>query len=143
MQPEPVFSTKQIWLICRRGAPVLVALGVGSLLLGCGNVLYSYRANGAASTLEQAQKAGAERTALYEYTLASEYLRKAMSEASEADYGDACELAQQADGYAELALKKARWRQGTPRDAVQTLEATPPNAATMPSSGSSTGGVHR
>lgn len=133
MHPESALFNKQIWLNRRCGAVTLVVLGLGLLLPGCGNVVYTYRANGAASTLEAARQAGAEQTALYEYTLASEHLKKAMSEASEADYGDASELARLADEYATLALKMAHLRQSAPRvPAAATLTAEPdlPSAAT-------------
>lgn len=87
-----------------------VAACVLWLASGCGNVLYTIDANRAASKLEEAKQAGAERTALYEYTLAQAHLTKAMSEASEADYGDAYELARRANEYAEQAVSKARLR---------------------------------
>jgi hypothetical protein len=79
-------------------------------LTGCGNALYTYRANNASEKLEEARKAGAEQRALYEYTLAQEHLRKAMTEASEADYGDAYDLAGLADDYAQRAIDKAKNR---------------------------------
>jgi coproporphyrinogen III oxidase-like Fe-S oxidoreductase len=75
-----------------------------------GNVIYALEAQSASSKLEEARQAGAEKTALYEYTLAQEHLSKAMSEASEASYGDAYELAQLADQFAEQATLRARIR---------------------------------
>ena len=97
------------------------------LASGCGNVLYTMDANRAASKLEEAKQAGAERTALYEYTLAQAHLTKAMSEASEADYGDAYELARRANAYAELAVTKARLRLRT-RSSSSTPELSAPPA---------------
>jgi hypothetical protein len=102
---------------------VLGWFAVSALLPGCGNVLYAYRANSASIKLEEARQAGAERTALYEYTLAREHLTKAMSEASEADYGDASELAQLASDFALQAFEKARLRMKVSSAATPTSNA--------------------
>ncbi len=110
MQPEKAQSPTRFRFLCRFDSRTLGTLCLGLSLCGCGNVIYTYRANGASSKLEEARQAGAEKTALYEYTLAQEHLNKAMSEASEADYGDAAELAQLANEYAEQAADKARLR---------------------------------
>jgi len=80
-------------------------LSAVACLAGCGNTLYAFSANAAASKLEEARNAGAEQRAPYEYTLAKEHLDKAMSEAAEADYGDAYELANAAYEYAEQAVQ--------------------------------------
>jgi hypothetical protein len=100
----------RIWSILRIVSVASSGICFGLGLSGCGNILYTYSANGASSKLEEARQAGAEKTALYEYTLAQEHLKKAMSEASEADYGDAYELAQLADGFADQAIDKAKRR---------------------------------
>jgi Domain of unknown function (DUF4398) len=89
-------------------AAFVVAFSVATT--GCGNVVYSYRAYDATSRIEEARKAGAERSALYEYTLAEEHLKKAKTEAAEADYGDASELADLAREYAQRATDKAKYR---------------------------------
>jgi len=73
---------------------------------GCGNSLYALRVNQASGKLEEARNAGAEQRAPYEFTLAKEHLEKAMSEAAEADYGDAYSLADSAYDYAEQAVQK-------------------------------------
>jgi hypothetical protein len=91
---------------------------------GCGNVLYTARANDASSRIEEARLAGAEERALYEYTLAKQHLAKAMTEASEADYGDAYELAGLARDYAEQALEKTKAGGSTP--VVPALKAHEP-----------------
>lgn len=77
-------------------------------LSGCGNVIYSLRINAAAAKVEEAHELGAERLAPYEYYLAKEHLEKAQAEASEADYGDAIDLATLSEGYAEKAVSFAR-----------------------------------
>ena len=86
----------------------VLALFVASVacMAGCGNSLYALRANQAASKLEEARSAGAEQRAPYEYTLAKEHLDKAMSEAAEADYGDAYSLADSAYEYADQAVER-------------------------------------
>ena len=71
---------------------------------GCGGFFYGIYAGGAASKLEAAQQLGAEKYAPYEYYYAREHLSKAMEEASTADYGDAINLADEADKAAEKAI---------------------------------------
>ena len=87
-------------------------LSVVACLTGCGNSLYALRANAATSKLEEARNAGAEQRAPYEYTLAKEHLDKAMSEAAEADYGDAFSLANAAYDYADQAVQRCRQNAG-------------------------------
>ena len=91
---------------------------------GCGNSLYALRANQASSKLEEARNAGAEQRAPYEYTLAKEHLDKAMSEAAEADYGDAYSLADSAYDYAELAVQRCNQVAAHP-SAVSVKENAP------------------
>lgn len=79
---------------------------------GCGNSLYVLRVNAAASKVEEARSAGAEQRAPYEYTLAKEHLDKAMSEAAEADYGDAFTLANEAYDYADQAVQRCNQAAG-------------------------------
>jgi hypothetical protein len=93
----------------RAQVPSLTALlFAGVALMGCGNVLYAARANDVALRLEEARQAKAEERAPYEYTLAEEHLEKAMSEAAEADYGDAYHLAGLASEYVDRALARVR-----------------------------------
>ncbi len=74
--------------------------------------LYALRVNAAASKVEEARNAGAEQRAPYEYTLAKEHLDKAMSEAAEADYGDAFTLANAAYDYADQAVQRCNQAAG-------------------------------
>ena len=93
--------------VLRKSFLAFVLLGSGAACVaGCGNSLYALRANQAASKLEEAKNAGAEQRSPYEYTLAKEHLDKAMSEAAEADYGDAYSLADSAYDYAEQAVER-------------------------------------
>jgi len=78
------------------------------VVAGCGNTLYSIQATSASGKLEQARELGAEQSAPYEYFYAKEHLQKAQSEAAEADYGDAVELAETSEKYAEKAIRRAR-----------------------------------
>jgi hypothetical protein len=85
---------------------VMVALA-GTCLLGttgCGGFFYAIYAGGATSKLETAQQLGAEKYAPYEYYYANEHLQKAMEEAAAANYGDAIDLADEADKFAEKAI---------------------------------------
>jgi hypothetical protein len=75
---------------------------------GCGGFFYGIYAGGASSKLEQAQQLGAEKYAPYEYYYAQEHLQKAMEEAASADYGDAINLADEADKFAEKAITLSR-----------------------------------
>jgi hypothetical protein len=70
--------------------------------------MYSLRASAAAGKLEQAHELGAEQSAPYEYFYAKEHLQKAQTEAAEADYGDAIDLAEASEKYAEKAIERAR-----------------------------------
>jgi len=80
----------------------------GLCSVGCGNVLYAAQANSAASKLEEARELGAEQYAPYEYFYAKEHLQKAQSEAAEADYSDAVDLADASEEYADKAIRLAR-----------------------------------
>lgn len=95
------------------GCPRVAARGALCLLLvvsagGCGNTLYAIQANAAASKLAEARELGAEKYAPYEYYYAKEHLDKAMEEAAEADYGDATDLADVSEVYADKAIRLAR-----------------------------------
>ena len=87
-----------------------VALGAGLLITasGCGNTLYAIAANSASSKVEEARELGAEQYATYDFYLATEHLEKAQTEASEADYSDAANLAEQAEEHADKAIRLAR-----------------------------------
>ena len=77
-------------------------------LVGCGNTLYSVQANSASSKLEEARELGAEQYAPYEYFYAKEHLQKAQTEAAEADYSDAVDLAEASEQYADKAIRLTR-----------------------------------
>lgn len=87
--------------------PVAFVLWI-PLLAGCGSTLYSIHATSASGKLEQARELGAEQSAPYEYFYAKEHLQKAQSEAAEADYSDAVDLAEASEEYAEKAIRLAR-----------------------------------
>ena len=78
------------------------------LSTGCGNALYAVQANSASGKLEEARELGAEQYATYEFYCAKEHLQKAQSEAAEADYSDAVDLAATSEEYAEKAIRLAR-----------------------------------
>jgi Domain of unknown function (DUF4398) len=83
-------------------------LGLSLLATGCGNALYAVQANSAASKLQEAQELGAEQYAPYEYFYAKEHLEKAQTEAAEADYSDAIDLASASEQYADKAVRLTR-----------------------------------
>lgn len=88
----------------RSWAWLLVILGC----TGCGNALYAVQANSASGKLEEAHELGAEQYAPYEYYYAKEHLQKAQSEAAEADYSDAIDLAATSEEYADKAIRLTR-----------------------------------
>ena len=85
----------------------MLALGA-SVALGCGNAIYAAHITQASEELARAEQLGAEARAPYEYHYALEHLRKARSEAMEADYGDAIALARVAHDYASRAVQVAQ-----------------------------------
>ncbi len=90
----------------RRSAWALVVIGL--VTTGCGNTIYAIQANSAASKLEEAKALGAEEYAPYEYYYARAHLAKAQTEAAEADYSDASNLAETAEEYADKAITLTR-----------------------------------
>ena len=78
------------------------------LTVACGNTLYAVQANSASSKLEEARELGAEQYAPYEYYFAKEHLQKAQTEAAEADYSDAVDLAETSEEYADKAIRLTR-----------------------------------
>jgi sulfur transfer complex TusBCD TusB component (DsrH family) len=86
---------------------LVIALVAGTMT-GCGNTLYAVQASSASSKLEEARELGAEQYAPYEYFYAREHLQKAQTEASEADYSDAIDLAETSEEYAEKAIRLTR-----------------------------------
>ena len=77
------------------------------LLSGCGNALYAVRVTQASEELQRAEQLDAAHRAPYEYFYALEHLKKARSEAVEADYADAAALAETAYHYAQRAIQVA------------------------------------
>lgn len=83
-----------------------VATAVATMFLGgCGNAIYAVQASSASSRLEEARELRAEELAPYEYTMALEHLKKARSEAAEADYGDAIVFAEMCEDFSEKAIR--------------------------------------
>jgi hypothetical protein len=86
-----------------------LGLVLGALLgTGCGGTLYAVQASSANSKVSEARAVGAEKLAPYEFYLAEEHLKKASEEASQANYGDAVELAEKAEEAADKAIKLSR-----------------------------------
>jgi hypothetical protein len=97
--------------VIRKGFEKLRAVALVALLTtvpGCGNALYAVAANSASSKVEEARELGAEQYAAYDFYMATEHLHKAQTEASEADYSDATNLAEQAEAHADKAIQLAR-----------------------------------
>jgi Domain of unknown function (DUF4398) len=91
----------------RRAVTLALMIGLPAIA-GCGNTLYSIQANSASGKLEEARELGAEQSAPYQYFYAKEHLKKAQTEAAEADYSDAVDLAQASEESAVEAIRLAR-----------------------------------
>jgi hypothetical protein len=102
---DPATERQTSVLLFRGAGPLLMALALSA---GCGNTLYAIKANSAASKVEEARELGAEKLAPYEYYYAKEHLDKAQREAAEADYGDAADLADVSEEFAEKAIRLSR-----------------------------------
>lgn len=89
---------------CWAGALAAIALSVSA----CGHTVYAIQVNSASSKFEEARELGAEQYAPYEFYMAKEHLEKARTEAAEADYGDAADLSETAEDYADKAITLAR-----------------------------------
>jgi len=85
---------------------LLLATVCLAMLPGCGSVYYAINVNAAEAKLEQAREMGAEKAAPYEYYYAKEHLHEARVHASEASYGDAANMAETAETYAQKAIDK-------------------------------------
>jgi len=92
----------------RSGRALVCVTAFAWLAAGCGNTVYAVQVNNASAKLEEARELGAEQYAAYEYWYAVEHIEKAQTEASEADYGDAIDLATISAEYADKAIQLAR-----------------------------------
>lgn len=81
---------------------------VVSPLPACGSTIYAFKANDANEKLEEARQLGAEKLAPYEYFKAELHLKKARTEAAEADYGAAMSLADTSKQLSIQAIKQSR-----------------------------------
>jgi hypothetical protein len=94
--------------------PAFVAVAL--MVAGCGHGLFAIQARSAESKLAEARALQAPDLAPYEYYYAEVHLEQARQEAAEADYGDAIELAETSEEYAEKAIELSRKaRQGAGR----------------------------
>lgn len=91
--------------VSQRSAPAWVTAAGVLLLSSCGNALYAACVTQASQELARAEQLDAARRAPYDYYYALEHLRKARSEASEADYADATALAETAYQHANRAVQ--------------------------------------
>jgi hypothetical protein len=98
---------------------------------GCGPIVSGVQIVNANIALSAAATAGAQRTAVYEYTAAKEYLQKAREEHAYSDFWASRIYADKALDYAEQAKKKATASGRAPSPAV-LAEPPPPEAATAP-----------
>lgn len=88
-----------------RVLPFACGLAACLSLTGCGNTIYAFKVGSASNRVSEAKELGAEKLAPFEYFYAKEHLEKAMEEASEADYSDAINFAEESEEYAEKAIR--------------------------------------
>ena len=89
--------------------PVLaLVVASSSLLSGCGPILTTYLVVDAEAKLAGARASEAEANAVYEYTAAEAYLKKAHEELGYADYGPAIDYAYKAGVLAAQGAERAR-----------------------------------
>lgn len=83
-------------------------LGVGFVssffAISCGGPRYSFRITSVESKVEAAHELGAETYAPYQYYSARERVVKAREQAAHAHYGDALELLDKAEDFAQQAI---------------------------------------
>ena len=79
-----------------------------ALFVGCGPILSTQTLSDAETAIEAARAAGADRSAVYEYTSAVEYLEKAREEWAYSDFQHALEYAQRAVTFAQQAFERAQ-----------------------------------
>ena len=79
----------------------------GALTAACGPVVSGVSVLDASHALAEADAAGAKQNALYEYTAASEYLKKAREEAAYSDFIGSADFADKALKFALDAKSKA------------------------------------
>lgn len=91
-----------------RALPLWCGLALTLQTTGCGNTIYAFKAGAAANRVSEAKEIGAEQLAPFEYYYAKEHLEKAMEEASQADYSDAINFADESEEYAEKAIKLSK-----------------------------------
>jgi hypothetical protein len=81
-----------------------VVAACAAVLTGCGPIEYINQvASKAATAVDAAKAANAEKYAPYEYTAATEYLHKAREEAGYAEYQDAIEYGRKSEELANRA----------------------------------------
>lgn len=92
----------------RLGWAHLLLAGGALLSLACGSTLYVFHIGAAEEKVEYAAKIEADKYAPYEYYSAESRLDEAKRQASEAEYGAAADLAEQAERFAIRAIRRAQ-----------------------------------
>ncbi len=89
-------------VLARYGAPAVIAVS-----LGCAPIVGSVELVNADIAVNAAESAGAPKYAVYEFTMAKEYLKKAREESGYSDFAAARVYAEKALKYAETARARA------------------------------------
>jgi hypothetical protein len=110
---------------------LLVCLGMMFALTGCGPIVSGVQIVNANIALSAAATAGAKQDAVYEYTAAQEYLRKAREENAYSDFWAARIYADKALDLALKARKRAEIAAAT-RRGPDTIPTLPPSGTEIP-----------
>lgn len=112
-------------------AALLATLALG-VLSGCTAGRASYLVLDAQRTYETAVAAGGEERAVYEITLAREYLWKAKEEVNSSDYGAAEQLCKKSKAWSAEAIEKSEDRGADVRNADQFVPELKPEKPVEP-----------
>lgn len=110
------------WLTATRAGLVWYSLALLLLLGGCGPIASTGPMLHARDLVDLAKAAGSERFAMYEFTMAREYLAKAREEWAYSDFQKAREYSDLAADFAKRAMAR------TKREAVTTPSTEPVRA---------------
>jgi hypothetical protein len=109
----------------RAFSALALVVATAALLSGCGPILSVWLVSDAEAKLAAARAAEAEQNAIYEYTAAEAYLKKAHEELGYADYGPAIDYAFKAGTLAGQGADRAREARSKALDEAAAAANTP------------------
>jgi hypothetical protein len=116
----------------RAAGVALASLLLGAVASGCTAARASYFVLDAERKLQTAVEAGAEERAVYEFTLAREYLWKAREEVNSSDFGAAEQLCKKSVTWSAQALELSEDRGADVKNADEFVPETRPEEPAEP-----------